>query len=76
MIESTLGNIAPQGPVKADLFEFATAILEQGKTDGSLRPDVTSDDLYMIIGSLAAVVRADLGDWQRFIDIILDGLKP
>lgn len=30
----------------------------------------------MIIGSLASVVRADLGDWHRFVDIVLDGLKP
>ncbi|AVH24370.1 TetR/AcrR family transcriptional regulator [Nocardia cyriacigeorgica] len=75
-IESTLGSIAPQGSVEADLFEFASGILEQGKADGSLRPDVTADDLYMIIGSLASVVRADLGDWHRFVDIVLDGLKP
>ncbi len=75
-IESVLGNTAPQGEVKADLLDLAAAILEQGKADGTLRDDVTVDDLYMIVGALATVVRANLGNWHRYLDITLAGLQP
>ncbi|TLF81088.1 TetR/AcrR family transcriptional regulator [Nocardia cyriacigeorgica] len=76
VIESALGHTAPQGQVSEDLRDVAATILDQGRQDGSLRSDATVDDLYMIIGSLATVVRANLGDWKRFVDITLAGLKP
>ncbi|MEV0684671.1 helix-turn-helix domain-containing protein [Nocardia sp. NPDC050378] len=76
LIESALGNTAPRGEVALALRELGTTLVEQGRADGTLRRDVTFDDLYMIVGALATVARADLGDWQRFVEITLAGLTP
>ncbi|MEU6262541.1 hypothetical protein [Saccharopolyspora shandongensis] len=49
---------------------------ERGKADGTLDAEVTVTDLYMIVGALATVSRAAIGDWRRFVDIALAGLRP
>ncbi|WP_172382046.1 TetR/AcrR family transcriptional regulator [Streptomyces sp. MNP-20] len=76
VIESALGATSPRGQVGAELKDVATEILDRGRDDGTLRADATFGDLYMIVGALAAVARADLGDWRRFVDITLTGLEP
>ncbi|WP_280263274.1 TetR/AcrR family transcriptional regulator [Nocardia wallacei] len=76
LIESALGDTAPRGRIKNDLRDLGTGLVDQGKADGSLRSDVTFDDLYMVVGALATVARANLGDWHRFVDIVLAGLGP
>lgn len=76
LLESTLGDTAPHGEVQAGLHELGTDLVARGKADGTFRPDITFGDLYMIVGALATVARAKLGDWQRFIDIALAGLEP
>jgi hypothetical protein len=30
----------------------------------------------MITGALSAIVRTRSGDWRRFVDIVIDGLRP
>ncbi|MFD9907183.1 TetR/AcrR family transcriptional regulator [Streptomyces sp. NPDC059063] len=75
-IETALGHTAPRGQVEADLKELTTELIERGRSDGTLSPDTTFGDLYMIVGALATVTRAHLGDWKRFIDITLAGLAP
>ncbi|MEV0079442.1 helix-turn-helix domain-containing protein [Nocardia neocaledoniensis] len=76
LIESAVGDTAPRGEVALALRELGTALVEQGRADGTLREDTTFDDLYMIVGALATVARANLGDWHRFVDITLAGLTP
>ncbi|MFC9997037.1 TetR/AcrR family transcriptional regulator [Nocardia sp. NPDC127526] len=76
VIESTLGNTAPRGPVQAELRELGDTLIARGTADGTLRQDATFDDLYMLVGALATVARANIGDWHRFIDITLAGLEP
>ncbi|MDP4505317.1 hypothetical protein [Nonomuraea turcica] len=43
---------------------------------GTIRPDVTIADVNMIVCGLAAVIRNAAGDWRRFTEIALDGLRP
>lgn len=75
-IEAALGHTGPRGAVLAELEALGGSLLERGKADGMIRPDVTVGDLYMIVGALAAVSRQDIGDWRRFVEIALDGLEP
>ncbi|MGH4031607.1 TetR/AcrR family transcriptional regulator [Actinomycetota bacterium Odt1-20B] len=75
-IEAALGNTAPSGQVGSELRELGAELLERGRGDGTVRPDVTVEDLYMIVGALAAVARADWGDWKRFVDFQMAGLDP
>jgi hypothetical protein len=30
----------------------------------------------MITGALSAVIRTRSGDWRRFVDIVIEGLRP
>ncbi|MEV0051947.1 helix-turn-helix domain-containing protein [Saccharopolyspora shandongensis] len=75
-IESVLGSTAPQGEVSTRLLAFGETLIKRGKADGTLDADVTVADLYMIVGALATVSRAAIGDWHRFIDIAFAGLRP
>ncbi|GAB3959572.1 TetR/AcrR family transcriptional regulator [Actinoallomurus acanthiterrae] len=75
-IEAALGDTEPRGQVGADLLAIGEEMLERGRSDGTLRADVKVADLYMIAGAVAAISRNAVGDWHRFIDIALDGLRP
>ncbi|MEV0086347.1 helix-turn-helix domain-containing protein [Saccharopolyspora sp. NPDC050642] len=75
-IESVLGSTAPQGEVSTRLLAFGETLVERGKADGTLAAEATVADLYMIVGALATVSRAAIGDWRRFVDIALAGLRP
>lgn len=75
-IEAALGHTAPQGTILTELESLGDSLLERGKADRVIRPDATIDDLYMIVGALAAVSRQNIGDWRRFVEIALDGLEP
>ncbi|MEV5535721.1 hypothetical protein AB0L13_02590 [Saccharopolyspora shandongensis] len=58
------------------LLAFGGTLVERGKADGTLDAEMTVAHLYMIVGALATVSRATIGDWRRFIDIALAGLRP
>ncbi|GAA4074495.1 helix-turn-helix domain-containing protein [Actinomadura miaoliensis] len=75
-IEAALGDTEPRGQVGADLLAIGADLLERGRSDGTIRADATVADLYMIAGAVAAISRNTVGDWRRFIEIALDGLRP
>ncbi|MFC5752859.1 TetR/AcrR family transcriptional regulator [Actinomadura rugatobispora] len=75
-IEKALGSTEPRGEVGAELLALTGALLERGQADGAFRADATVADLYMIAGAVAAISRHTFGDWRRFIDLALDGLRP
>ncbi|MEV1246212.1 TetR/AcrR family transcriptional regulator [Nonomuraea sp. NPDC050022] len=74
-IEAALGSTEPRGQVGEDLLALGEALLERGRADGTLRADAKLGDLYMIAGAVSAISRNAVGDWRRFIDIALDGLR-
>lgn len=75
-IESVIGNTEPHGEIRAALGDLDEQLLAAGRADGSIRADATAADLYMIVGAVAAVSRDGFGDWRRFIELALDGLRP
>ncbi|MEV5745688.1 helix-turn-helix domain-containing protein [Microbispora rosea] len=75
-IEATFGSTAPRGPLAVELLAIGDTLIRRGHADGTVRADITVDDLYMLVGALAMISRGDVGDWRRFIDIILDGIAP
>ncbi|RDI68851.1 TetR/AcrR family transcriptional regulator [Nocardia pseudobrasiliensis] len=75
-IESVIGDTAPHGEIRTELIALGEELLARGRADGSIRTDATAADLYMIVGAVAAISRAGFGDWRRFIELTLDGLRP
>ncbi|MGF6884289.1 AcrR family transcriptional regulator [Nocardia sp. GAS34] len=75
-IESVLGDTEPRGEIRAEFATLGAELLARGHADATLRADATVADLYMIVGAVAAVARGGFGDWRRFIELALDGLRP
>lgn len=75
-IESVLGDTEPRGEVGGLLRELGEELLSRGRADGSVRADATVADLYMLVGAVATISRDAIGDWRRFIELALDGLRP
>jgi AcrR family transcriptional regulator len=75
-IEAVLGSTEPRGELAAKLYDVGGVLIARGQADGTLRADASVSDLYMIVGALAAISRNGIGDWRRFIEIALDGLRP
>lgn len=76
VIEATFGFTAPRGAVGQALMAIGETLVQRGRTDGTLRADVTVTDLYMSVGAVAVLSRNAVGDWRRFVEITLDGLRP
>ncbi|QEU89585.1 TetR/AcrR family transcriptional regulator [Streptomyces kanamyceticus] len=76
VIEATFGSTAPRGEVGGALLAVGETLVRRGRADGALREDVTVADLYMTVGAVAILSRDAIGDWRRFIDITLNGLRP
>jgi AcrR family transcriptional regulator len=75
-IESVLGDTEPRGEVRDELADLGEELLARGRAEGSIRADATASDLYLVVGAVAAVSRGGFGDWRRFIELALDGLRP
>jgi AcrR family transcriptional regulator len=76
---------AVEGAVSQDLAarshgpigDALTALLNAGKADGSIRPDVDARDVILLIGYLT---RLEAAEWdaraRHLLEVILDGLRP
>ncbi|MFI6154099.1 TetR/AcrR family transcriptional regulator [Kitasatospora sp. NPDC051170] len=76
VIEVAFGNTEPGGEVGAQLLDVGEQLLARGRADGTVREDAGVSDLYMIAGAVAAISRNAVGDWRRFVELALDGLRP
>ncbi|GAA2304452.1 TetR/AcrR family transcriptional regulator [Nonomuraea roseoviolacea subsp. roseoviolacea] len=75
-IEAVVGTTEPQGRTGEALRDVARELVERGKAAGAFRADAAASDVNMIVCGLASVIRNEAGDWRRFAEIALDGLKP
>jgi AcrR family transcriptional regulator len=75
-IEAAMGSTEPQGELRTALQAITGELIERAQTQGTIRSDATVSDVYMIVCGLAAVIRNNAGDWRRFTEIALDGLRP
>jgi AcrR family transcriptional regulator len=77
-IEAARGSAGsePRGETRTQLEAVVATLIEQGQSAGTLNQVCTVADVYMITGALSAIVRTRSGDWRRFVDIVIDGLRP
>ena len=66
-------------PVRAELRALIGEFVESGKRAGTLRPDLTAEDAFTLLWTIAALVEA-AGDamaviWQRHVELLLDALS-
>ncbi|WP_330182653.1 hypothetical protein OHB26_02710 [Nocardia sp. NBC_01503] len=51
-------------------------IIARDQAAGTLRPDCTVRDVYMLVGAISATIRTGSGDWERLLDLTSSGLRP
>jgi AcrR family transcriptional regulator len=66
-------------PAAQSLRSITTEVVEAAKRAGVVRADVAEDDVPMLMcgfGRIAAMQQAGgPGDWRRYLEIVLDGLR-
>jgi AcrR family transcriptional regulator len=75
VVESTMGSNEPSCEMQAQFEEVMADLIRRGQAAGSIRPEIVPNDIYTITCGLAAVIRNESGDWRRFLDIVLEGLR-
>lgn len=63
-----------------ELQEHVRTLLQRGQEAGQLRRDLVPEDIAVLVRAVAdaasLVDRARPGAWHRYLDIVLDGLRP
>jgi AcrR family transcriptional regulator len=63
-------------PVRAELRVLVGEFVDSARRHGMLRHDVTPEDAFALLWTIAALVEAaDEPIWQRHIDLLLDSLR-
>lgn len=75
VVESMMGSNQPTCQVQAQFEEVTADLLRRAQATGSIRPDVVPNDIYALTCGLAAIIGNGSGDWRRFLDIFLEGLR-
>ncbi|MFE9644299.1 TetR/AcrR family transcriptional regulator [Streptomyces sp. NPDC006365] len=68
-------GVDPYADSRALLTDAVATLLEAGARDGSLRTDVTSDDVLLLMGGIAyAVQHGTKEQASRLVDLLMDAL--
>ena len=59
----------------AEVHEAAGRLITRAQEAGTLRDDVTADDVGALIGGLCASMGHPGLDWRRHLEVLLDGLR-
>lgn len=76
VIEKTMGSTEPRGETREALLAIVAELIDRARVRGTVGQDVTTGDVNMVVCGLAAVIRNAAGDWRRYIEVALDGLRP
>jgi AcrR family transcriptional regulator len=62
---------------KHELLEMVAELIARGQRDGVLRADLTKDDMPVLWCSIGAAQQHAAGDsgWERYLELMLDGLR-
>ncbi|OPG09990.1 TetR/AcrR family transcriptional regulator [Microbispora sp. GKU 823] len=75
VIEKAMGSGEPREETREALLAIAGELLDRAQAHGTVGREVTTGDVNMVICGLAAVIRNAAGDWRRYIEVALDGLR-
>jgi len=60
----------------AELLAITERMLERARAAGAIRDDLAAADMPPLYCGLASVVQAGVADWRRYLELLLDGLRP
>jgi AcrR family transcriptional regulator len=59
-----------------ELLALEERLLARAREAGVVREDLRAADMPALFCALASVVQAGVADWRRYLDLLLDGLRP
>jgi len=71
-----IGNVGPREDQLRELLGIEEELIVRAREAGVVRDDLTSTDMPALFCALASVVQADRKHWRRYLDLLLDGLRP
>lgn len=78
-LASMVGGMGAMGPREHQLVELLALqeqLIARAREAGVARDDLTAADMPALSCALASVVQAGGRDWRRYLDLMLDGLRP
>lgn len=74
----TVGGAPPALPHEdvAELMALTEQLLARAHAAGVVRADLRAADMPPFYAGLAKVVQAGIADWRRYVDLLLDALRP
>ncbi|MFL5817389.1 MAG: TetR/AcrR family transcriptional regulator [Conexibacter sp.] len=73
------GGMAALGPREhqmQELLALEERLIVRAREAGVVREDLAASDMPALFCALASVVQAGDRNWRRFLDLLLDGLRP
>lgn len=66
----------PGSDQQQELLALSAQVLRRAHAAGLVRSDLQATDMPPLYAGLASVVRAGVTDWRRYVELLLDGLRP
>ena len=71
-----LGSMGPREHQMQELLALEDQLIARAREAGVVRDDLAAADMPALFCALASVVQAGDRNWRRFLDLLLDGLRP
>jgi AcrR family transcriptional regulator len=71
-----IGAMGPREHQMRELLALEEQLIARARAAGVVREDLTAADLPALFCGLASVVHAGDRNWRRYLDLLLDGLRP
>ncbi len=70
------GVMGPREHQMRELLALEERMIARARAAGVVREDLTAEDMPALFCALASVVQAGGRNWRRYLDLLLDGLRP
>jgi AcrR family transcriptional regulator len=70
------GMMGPREHQMRELLALEEQLIARARAAGVVREDLTAVDMPALFCALASVVQAGGRNWRRYLDLLLDGLRP
>jgi len=71
-----VGAMGPREHQMRALLALEEQLIARARSAGVVRDDLTAADMPALFCALASVVQAGGRNWRRYLDLLLDGLRP
>lgn len=75
-LPATEGQLAERVGAVAEMTALTAQFVERAHAAGVIRSDLTAAEMPPFYIGISAVVQAGVEDWRRYVELLLDGLRP